>query len=77
MTRRRYLRKCRPFLVAIHKKAEADGKPMEKKLGEAFRYMRDYWEGKPEPFAGNVAGFESYKEMWDALKDVRKLYGVD
>ena len=33
MTRKRYLRKCRPFLTAVYKKAEADGKPMERKLG--------------------------------------------
>lgn len=74
MTRKRYLRKCYPLHVAVHKMAEENGDPCKTKLGESIRYQRDHIKLTP---VGSPEGFHSYQEAWDALESARKFYGLD
>lgn len=67
MTKKRYLRKCYPLHIAVHKMCKT-------KLGETLRYQRDHIKLTP---VGSPEGFHSYQEAWDALESTRKFFGVD
>ena len=77
MTRKRYQKLGRALITRIVQQSCKNGDPMIKKAISSIRRFENLKLIGGKWSDGSKAGAPSYQEMWDSMKSVREMYGME